>query len=252
MKNYNAKQIVSLSGGKDSTAMLHAMLERGERIDEVVFFDTGWEFPEMYDHIELVEQKTGIVITRLHTDKPFEHYLTDKPFGEKSKYYSLNSPGYGYPSFLRRWCTKLKTNELDKYRRKCGDFISCVGIAYDESRRIKNDAKIRYPLNEYEMTEADCLNLCYSLGYDWGGLYRWNHRVSCYCCPLQPNQSLYELWKRRPELWDTLRSWKKKIDANVVPGLERKGLFKNDKTIFEIEAEFEQRLAREKTQRLLF
>ena len=35
--------VISLSGGKDSTAMLHMMLERGESIHSVLFFDTGWE-----------------------------------------------------------------------------------------------------------------------------------------------------------------------------------------------------------------
>lgn len=33
------KNIVSFSGGKDSTAMLHQMIERGENIEEVYFFD---------------------------------------------------------------------------------------------------------------------------------------------------------------------------------------------------------------------
>lgn len=47
--------IVSLSGGKDSTAMLHMMIDRGISIKAVAFFDTGWEFPEMHDHIDLVE-----------------------------------------------------------------------------------------------------------------------------------------------------------------------------------------------------
>lgn len=42
---------VSLSGGKDSTAMLLLMIERGMPIDMVLYADTGMEFPEMYDHI---------------------------------------------------------------------------------------------------------------------------------------------------------------------------------------------------------
>ena len=54
--------IISLSGGKDSTAMLLMMLERDEPIHSVVFFDTGWEFPEMYDHIRLLENKSGVKI----------------------------------------------------------------------------------------------------------------------------------------------------------------------------------------------
>lgn len=42
---------VSLSGGKDSTAMLLLMIERDMPIDMVLYADTGMEFPEMYDHI---------------------------------------------------------------------------------------------------------------------------------------------------------------------------------------------------------
>ena len=43
--------VVSLSGGKDSTAMLLGMLERGEHIDEIVYADSSVEFPGMYKHI---------------------------------------------------------------------------------------------------------------------------------------------------------------------------------------------------------
>ncbi len=58
-KHVNRKvrpHVVSLSGGKDSTAMLHWMLERGEWVHSAVFFDTGWEFPQMYAHLESVEK----------------------------------------------------------------------------------------------------------------------------------------------------------------------------------------------------
>ena len=38
---------VSLSGGKDSTALLLLMIERGLPIDIVISADIGMEFPEM-------------------------------------------------------------------------------------------------------------------------------------------------------------------------------------------------------------
>ena len=41
---------VSLSGGKDSTAMLLLMIERDLPIDVVLTADTGMEFPELYEH----------------------------------------------------------------------------------------------------------------------------------------------------------------------------------------------------------
>ena len=56
-------QIISLSGGKDSTAMMHMMIENNESIHSIVFFDTGWEFPAMYDHLNLIEQKTELKIS---------------------------------------------------------------------------------------------------------------------------------------------------------------------------------------------
>ena len=53
------KHIVQLSGGKDSTAMLLMMLEKGMPVDEIIFCDTGMEFPAMYEHLQRVEQYTG-------------------------------------------------------------------------------------------------------------------------------------------------------------------------------------------------
>jgi 3'-phosphoadenosine 5'-phosphosulfate sulfotransferase (PAPS reductase)/FAD synthetase len=43
----------SFSGGKDSTAMLLMLIEKGCPLDRIIFFDTGWEFPQMYDHINM-------------------------------------------------------------------------------------------------------------------------------------------------------------------------------------------------------
>ena len=64
MKDFHA---VSVSGGKDSSALLLLMIERGMPIDTVLFADTGMEFPEMYDHIhkldELLYRERGIHIT---------------------------------------------------------------------------------------------------------------------------------------------------------------------------------------------
>ena len=53
MKEYY--HAVSLSGGKDSTAMLLLMIERDMPIDLVLTADTGMEFPEMYQHLAKVD-----------------------------------------------------------------------------------------------------------------------------------------------------------------------------------------------------
>lgn len=73
------KSIVSFSGGKDSTAMLLMMLERGMKIDYILFCDTGMEFPQMYEHIERVNayigEKYGKMVTVLKSKNSFEYGL---------------------------------------------------------------------------------------------------------------------------------------------------------------------------------
>lgn len=49
------KTTLSLSGGKDSTYLLLELIRRGTPPDECVFFDTGWEFPQMYRHINRLQ-----------------------------------------------------------------------------------------------------------------------------------------------------------------------------------------------------
>ena len=193
------RRIVSLSGGKDSTAMLHIILEKGLPFDEVLFFDGGWEFPEMYDHLELVEQKTGVVITRLKPDKPFVYYMREHILTRGT---NKGMRGYGWPWRFGRWCTRIKINTLIKHNK---DSIQYVGIAFDETKRMKDDKTLIYPLVENHMTEKDCLEYCYKLGYTWGGLYEHMNRVSCYCCPLQRTAEIQWLYNERPELWQQMR-----------------------------------------------
>ena len=85
IQNANGKQFhaVSLSGGKDSTAMLLLMIERGMPIDMVLSADTGMEFPEMYEHLAKLDEhlfrERGIHITTLRHPKGFEYLMFDEP-----------------------------------------------------------------------------------------------------------------------------------------------------------------------------
>ena len=55
----STKHVISFSGGKDSTALLLRMLEEKMPVDVILFCDTGLEFPQMYEHLDKVEQYTG-------------------------------------------------------------------------------------------------------------------------------------------------------------------------------------------------
>jgi 3'-phosphoadenosine 5'-phosphosulfate sulfotransferase (PAPS reductase)/FAD synthetase len=88
---------------------------------------------------------------------------------------------------------------------------------------------------EWGWTEKQCLDYCYSLGYDWGGLYELFNRVSCWCCPLQPLEELRKLRLHFPELWKELiemdrRTWRKFRSDYSVEELEKRFTFEEQRT----------------------
>jgi len=180
--------IVSLSGGKDSTAMLLMMIEKKIKVDHIVFFDTGWEFPEMYIHIDKLEKYIGREIVRLKPKKPFDEMFIK----------------YGFASFNYRWCTGRKMNSINKFCRQNKPFTQWIGYGYDEVNRIKKTMSYCYPLIDWKVTEEDALKYCIDKGFDWSGLYEKFRRVSCWCCPLQPRKELKALWLYFPDYWKKL------------------------------------------------
>lgn len=216
--------IVSLSGGKDSTAMLLGMIERKMPIDIILFCDTGLEFLDMYAHLGRVntdiKAKIGTEITTVRPEYSFEYYFKDIPVkrGENSSVvqrYGNQTKGYGWAGARMRWCTThLKNVPRERFIRLYSEqyeVIQYVGIAADELYRMertcnKSGNKI-LPLVDWKMTEADCLQYCYDNGYDWNGLYKKFKRVSCWCCPLQSLPELRVLYRDFPELWEQLRKW---------------------------------------------
>lgn len=109
-----SKVIVSFSGGKDSTWMLLEMIRRGERIDEVVFFDTGWEFPQMLRHVEKIKkivEDNGITFTTLHPKQNFTYVALEIPRPRRPEL-----SGWGWCGYANsRWGTRMKMEAIDQY-----------------------------------------------------------------------------------------------------------------------------------------
>lgn len=242
-KGYHA---VSLSGGKDSTAMLLLMMERDMPIDVVLTADTGMEFPEMYEHIQkldaLLYRKRGIHITTLRHPRGFEYLMFEEPKQKKSsienrKLRGVSLYGNGWPGMTVRWCTgQLKTHLITKeVNRLKGEYnaLHYVGIAADEPKRIRDE---QYPLVEWNITEQEALQICYDRGFDWGGLYEIYHRCSCWCCPLQRIDELRKLRHHHPELWERLREMDRRAIAQF--GNNPLGQFKKDWTVERLEKRF--------------
>lgn len=60
--------VISFSGGKDSTAMLLLAIERDTPDLSVVFADTGNEHEQTYDYVRYIESATGVPIRWVKAD----------------------------------------------------------------------------------------------------------------------------------------------------------------------------------------
>lgn len=199
---------MSLSGGKDSTAMLLRLIDENRIVDDVVFYDTTVEFPEMYEHLDKLDDylidKGYPRISRVKSEKNYEYYLLKHI---KRNQQGNTNTGYSFPDSHNRWCTTLKNQTISAYiksKYSCFEVIEYVGIAFDEPNRIKEKY---YPLVEWEMTESDCLKYCYDKGFNFGGLYDKFDRVSCWCCPLSRLSELKNVKDYYPYLWQKLLEW---------------------------------------------
>jgi len=202
------KYIVSFSGGKDSTAMLLMLLEKGWPVDRIISVDTTKQFPEMNDHIKKVQlmvEPIKIEIVKID----FDYW-----FGEKKIEQGNNKErkGYGWPVMPNRWCTGKKIQAMRRLISK--NDVEYIGIASDETKRTQRDyinkQNVRFPLVDWEITEKQALEYCYSKGLYWNGLYEKFSRVGCWCCPMARMAELKILYNNFPELWGELREMDKK------------------------------------------
>ena len=212
--------ILCYSGGKDSTAMLIHLLENQKPIDEILYVDVGdWMWKCASDHLKKVEETFNVSITVLDVSDEIQ-----KGFER-----------WGFPSFFNRWCTGIKRETMRKYlRNKWGgeNIIQYIGYCADEEKRtdkkLYSSYDVEYPLVDAGITTSEALDLCYSYGFDFDGVYEHHSHFNCWLCPLQKKSELYELWKREPNLWANLHSMQWETD----------GCFRPNETIFDIEKQF--------------
>ena len=165
------RKIVSVSGGKDSTAMCLHLFEIGYTRDQFdrIFFDTGWEDKSTYEYLDLLEDTVGPII-RLKADIPIkeeyrEHIEAfEKRLGYESPMIRRIFRYTGFPSRTIKWCTKeLKIDVAQKYFNSIEEtFINLVGIRKEESQR-------RSQMQEWEYNEGfDC--------WVWRPLIDWKEK----------------------------------------------------------------------------
>lgn len=226
------RHYVSLSFGKDSLAMFFMLLEKGIRIDEVMFYNTGMEFKALYkvrDKMLTFFAREGIVYTELYPKEDFLYKMLDKLVHGRDG--SIRY-GYSWCGGVCRWATSDKIAALRKHTK---DGIDFVGIAYDEPKRIEKEKRKnkRFPLYEWGITERMALDYCYSKHIYWEEngirLYEILKRVSCYCCRFKNLAELKNIYIYLPEYWQLLKELQIR---NRLP------FRKNGETIFDLEDRF--------------
>ena len=194
--------ILSLSGGKDSTALAFFMKENMPEIYEkleFVFCDTECEIPETYDYLNKIELFLEKPITRIKPAKSFEHIM--------------DTHGY-LPSPIKRWCTvELKTKPFQNYIKNLYSknpnviIYLYIGIRADEIQRAKfnkyNDIRIKevYPFVDYGYCKNDMLKILEKVGIGLPKYYDWSNRSGCYFCPFQTKMNWINLYENHPSLF---------------------------------------------------
>lgn len=152
--------VVSVSGGKDSTACCLYLMEMGYGPDEYdrIFFDTGWEHPFLYEYIDGELTDSVGPVTRLSATVELNDELElmaqsfEERLGHPSAMVRLCLKKAMFSSRMRRWCTdQLKVAVAKDYIKPIGpEVVNVVGIRAEES-------KARSIMVEWEFAPAfDC------------------------------------------------------------------------------------------------
>lgn len=217
--------------------MLLKLIDLKYPLDQVIFYDTGMEFEAIYNNRDKVIpllQDNGIDFVQLMPSKPFLYDMLERQINARD---GSNKIGRGWCGGLCRWGTAEKREALNRHYKSLQDIVvEYVGIAADERERINRKRSNRsvklYPLIEWEMPEAECLDYCYKRGWNWleNGmeLYDCLDRVSCWCCGNKNKEELYNMWLQMPEYWQKLKTLQSQITQP----------FKDYGSIFDLEREF--------------
>lgn len=197
-------RVISFGGGVNSTAMLLALHEHSERVDLVLFADTGNEKPGTYEHVDLmrtwcrnrgIEWQTVTNAGRGQGNTLEELCLTRK---------ELPSLAYGFKGCSTKW----KRQPMDRYLKQRDDCKQewregrlverCIGIDAGETRRgsLPPDKWFvyRYPLRELGIDREGCEAMILKHGLPVPP------KSSCFFCPASTKPEVLALAKDHPDL----------------------------------------------------
>lgn len=199
----NRRNILLISGGKDSTALAIYMKDKHPEIQmEYLFTDTHKELPETYEFLGRLEAYLGQPITRLSNgmgDRGFDHWLTVY--------------GNFLPSPQMRWCTrKLKIEPFEDYVGEDPTNLY-VAIRADERREgyisTKPNITPHFPFKDEGIVKADVLQILEDSGVGLPEYYSWRTRSGCFFCFYQRKSEWVGLLEQHPNLYEEAMAYEK-------------------------------------------
>lgn len=245
--------IISVSGGKDSTALLLLAIERNADNLQAVFADTGNEHEQTYEYVRYLAQATGVDIRWVRADfsdriaHRREYVLTkwaEKGVSQKdidraaaaliptgNPFLDLCIWKGRFPSSGAAFCSEeLKRNPIIQQVQKPllergEDVISWQGVRADESLRrrflTEREFKETGTLGELwnyrpilKWTAEDAFAMHRKHGIKHNPLYEQGMgRVGCMPCINCRKDELLEIGKRFPEAIDRIEEWEHAVSA---------------------------------------
>jgi phosphoadenosine phosphosulfate reductase len=204
---------ISYSGGKDSLATLLVVTKALGKVP-LLFADTGLEFPETYENVNVVSEKYGLSVIRTDGLNTFWDTFARR----------------GPPAMNVRWCCSVcKLVPLASVIRSTwGDCLSFIGQRkYESATRAQSRRVWRNPNVPVQLSAAPI--------HTWTALHVWLYlfrekapynrlyehrfdRIGCFMCPSTDMALIQMIEADYPELWN---GWMEKLiawqDANGMP-----------------------------------
>lgn len=202
--------VASFGGGVNSTAMLIGMQERGERVDLILFADTGGEKPHTYAHVlEMSEWLVAHGMPAIVTVSRKVETLESDCLKRKA----LPSIAYGFKSCSDHFKMRPQRNYLKA--NGIVPTVKLIGFDAGEPQRAKDIPGNRYPLIEWDWGREECVEAITRAGVTQPG------KSACFFCPSSKKPEIMQLRRQYPALAARAVAMEKNAELTSIKGLGR-------------------------------
>lgn len=205
----NEKFYFAFSGGKDSLLSLFKMapvLKKEGKLFEVIYIETGVEFPDMLSYVHRITEMLDAPLKVLNSRRNFFDIYYKKKV---------------WPDSIFRDCIENLINDpMDRYCAESKEpYVLIRGGRSNQKTRDSKSAKIQKIKSKplltiynplYDMKEEDFQKEIEQLPL-WQGYAKGFDRTACWCCPFQQPTQWEALKIHYPFLWDEMQRMTKVV-----------------------------------------